>query len=586
MSKSRAQDLLDLGNTLFTQKDGLHGLCQEIAELFFPARADFTTSLDWGATHGEQNDDSYPQLLHRQLSDSFSAWLRPKDRAWFRCTTLDDRIDADEENARYLEYVTATVRRKLYDPRSKFIRATKEGDLDYAAFGQCVISMEEAPNRSHLYMRTHHFRDCAWLENEIGDIDHLHRKDSMTARKLKATFGEKALHENIKQACEKNPSQPFPIRVIVMPADEYDYTGPGHKAAGGRKLPFTICYVDVNNCKILKEGALPDFNYIVPRWQTRSGSPYAFSPATMTALPDARMIETLARILLEAGEKAVDPPLIATEEAVRDISTGAGGVSWIDYAYDEKLGEALRPLKISGDMRTGFAMRQDLRELLKSGFYIDKLTLPEAGKDMTAYEVARRLEEHVRNLLPIFEPIEVEYNSRLLDKAFTLLRNMNTFDLASMPDALSKRDITWAFESPIQQASSRLLAERAQETLTAVHEAKQFGLITASPVYEDQVFKDRIRGIGGPATWRKTAAEEQAEAEAAENRRRLAGMAQELATAGDVASKLGGGIQQLQAAAAGAGGQPGEGPAPVDKSAKMKHSFALTPTDPALAEAA
>lgn len=586
MSKTRAQELLDLGNHQFTLKDGLHGLCQEIAEIFYPARANFTTSLTWSEAFGERNDDSFPQAIHRDLANSFSSMLRPKDRAWFKCTTLDDRVDADEGNARYLEYVTSTVRRKLYDPRTKFIRATKEADYDYAAFGQCVISMEEAPNRDHLYLRSHHFRDCAWLENEIGEIDHLHRKDSMTARKLKKTFGEKALHETIKQACEKEPGKPFNVRVIVMPADEYDYAGPGAKTPKGRKLPFVICYVDADNCRILKEGALPDFNYVVPRWQTLSGSQYAFSPATMTALPDARMLETLARILLEAGEKAVDPPLIATEEAVRDISTGAGGVSWIDYAYDEKLGEALRPLQTGGDMRTGFAMRQDLRELLKNGFYLDKLTLPEAGKDMTAYEVARRLEEHVRNLLPIFEPIETEYNTRLLDKAFILLRNMNTFDLESMPDALSKQDVSWSFESPIQQASSRLLAERAQETLAVVYEAKKFGAITASPVYEDRIVKDRIRGIGGPATWRKTQAEEEAEAAEMAKRQRLAGMAQELATAGDVANKLGGGMQQLQAAVAGAQGGNGDGPAPPDKAAKMKNRFALTPTDPALAEAA
>lgn len=555
MSKSRAQELIDLGNRLFSRKTRLDQLNQEIAEQIFPQRADFTTRLDIGDDANEHLDDSYPVLMHRELSASLSAMLRPNDKKWSRATTLDDRIDSDEENARYLEYVDGRMRRAMYDARTKFIRATKEGDADYTAFGQCVISVEEAPNRDHLYYRTHHLRDCAWLENEIGDVDHLHRKDAMTARKLRRVFGDKKLHASIKTACEQEPGKEFPVRVIVLPSDEYDYTGSDAKGKVGagrkqavRKLPFIACYVDVDNLKVLKEAPLADFLYVVPRWQTLSGSQYAFSPAARTALPDARMAQQLARILLEAGEKMVDPPMIATEEAVKEINIGAGMVSWLDYAYDEKLGEALRPMRIEGDMRTGFAMRQDLRDLLAKAFFIDKLSLPEAGKDMTAYEVARRLEEHVRNLLPLFEPIEVEYNTRLLDKTFALMMNMGAFDVESMPDALSARDITWAFESPIQQASQRLLAEQGMETVKTVGELLQGGALQASPVHFDRIGRDIVRGIGGPATWRKTAAEQGDEAAAAKAKAAMQGLIADIAQGADVAAKVGEGMQSLQAA--------------------------------------
>jgi hypothetical protein len=549
MSKTRAKELIDLGNRLFDGKQQIDSLCQEIAEQIYPYRADFTTTITPGWDYCAHLDDSFPVLLHRELSDSLSAMLRPRGKAWFRSTTLDEDTDAEVENARFLEYVATTMRRKLYDPRSKFIRATKEGDRDYTAFGQCIISVEEAPGRDHLYMRSHHFRDCAWLENEIGEIDHLHRRDTMTARKMKLAFGESNLHESIKRACEKEPGKEFPIRIIVMPRDEYDYSG-GDKKQGGKKLPFSICYVDVDNCKVLREGGLPDFPYVVPRWSTISGSPYAFSPAAMTALPDARMAQMLARILLEAGEKAVDPPLIGTEEAVKEVNIAAGAISWIDYAYDEKLGEALRPLKIDGDMRTGFAMRQDLRELLSKAFFIDKLSLPEAGGDMTAFEVARRLEEHVRNLLPLFEPIEVEYNTRLLDKTFSVLRNMGAFDFSAMPDDLAGSDITWAFESPLQEATSRLLVTKGQETLTAVLQAREAGAIQVNPIYPEKIVKDIVRGINGPSTWRKSAQEEADEADAMasqqEDQSRLAGMASTVSTGAQLAEQVGDAAKSLR----------------------------------------
>mgnify|MGYP001598300753 CR=1 FL=1 len=567
MSKTRAKDFIDLGNRLYTAKEPLDQLNQDIAEQIYPPRADFTTTLNLGDEHAADLNDSFPMLLHRELADSMSAMLRPKGKAWFKCTTLDEDVDADVDNARFLEYIGTTMRRKLYDARSKFIRATKEGDRDYCAFGMCVISVEEAPKRNHLYLRSHHLRDCAWLENDIGEIDHLHRKEMYTARKMKLAFGEKNLHQTIKTACEKEPNKEFAVRIVVMPADEYDYTGGDGK--GGKKLPFKICYIDIDNCKILREGGLPDFPYVVPRWQTLSGSQYAFSPAAMTSLPDARMAQMMAHILLEAGEKAVDPPIMATEEAVREVNIAAGAISWLDQKYDERFGEAMRPLKIEGDFRTGFALRQDLRELLSRAFFIDRLKLPEATKEMTAYEVSQRIEEHVRNLLPLFEPIEIEYNTRLLDKTFSVLRNMGVFDWGMMPEGLQDADITWAFESPLQEAQSRLLAQKGEETLSKVFAAKQSGFIKVDPVHGDKIVKDIVRGINGPSTWRKSAEEEEAEAEQFEMMEKmkatLAGAAQEIGTAGQVAEQVGKGASALreggllpQLPPPEGGGQPGQ----------------------------
>ena len=99
-----------------------------------------------------------------------------------------------------------------------------------------------------------------------------------------------------------------------MPADDYDYIGEGSKAKGGKRLPFVVVYVDADNLQILKEGGLHDFPYAVPRWHRIAGYPYGFSPAALTSLPDARMAQMLASIILESGEKTVDPPIVALEE--------------------------------------------------------------------------------------------------------------------------------------------------------------------------------------------------------------------------------------------------------------------------------
>lgn len=550
MSKGRAIELISLGDKLFTDKAMLDSLCQEIADNVYPERADFVRVRVLGEDWAAHLMDSYPVLARRELGNSMSAIRRPRDQQWFATTTLNDAMDNDPGNARFLEYLTKTLRARMYNPRTDFIGATKGGDHDFVTFGNAIISVEEAASRDHLFYRLHHLRDCAWLENEINAVDHLHRKDEMSARQMIRKFGESKVHKAVRQAAEKEPHRKFKLRVVTMPSDEYDYMGEDAKAMGkgrAKKLPFVNVYVDVDNVHVMREGGLHDFIYVVSRWHRISGFAYAFSPAAMTGLPDARTAQALASIIMEAGEKAVNPPLMAREEAVREANIQAGAISWIDQEYDERLGEAIKPFHVDPNMSVSFEMRKDLRDLLAKSWFLDKLQLPEAGAKMTAYEISRRLEEHVRNLLPLFEPMEVEYDCRLLDKTFNCLLNMNAFDWSLMPDALKGTDIAWSFKNPLQEASSRSLISQGQEVMQIIQAAQQFGMNVA-PVKVDVMVKDMVRGTSAPATWRKTPEEEEAEAQQMAMRAKIASVAQELSAGADVASKLGQGAQALQQA--------------------------------------
>ena len=196
--------------------------------------------------------------------------LRPRDQKWFMATSMDEDRDQIPDNAKYLEYISQTIRTAMYDVRAKFVRATKEGDHDFITFGQTVISVEESQDRSHLYYRAHHLRDCAWLENDIGDVDHIHRKDRMSARTMKRRFKDDRLHQSVKDACRTEPGMEFNVRCVMLPSDEYDYTAADAKSKG-RRLPFVMCYIDADNGRMLAEIPSPDFIFVVPRWRLLLG---------------------------------------------------------------------------------------------------------------------------------------------------------------------------------------------------------------------------------------------------------------------------------------------------------------------------
>lgn len=542
---ARAKELIDLGEKLFTKKDQLNCMHQAVAENFYVERADFTSPFNLGDDFAAHLMDSHPAMLRRELGNSISAMLRPRDRPWFRMSTMDDDMDEDEVNAAFLEYATKKMKKSIYDPRTKFIRATKEADHDFVTFGQAVISVEESPTRDHLFYRGFHLRDCAWLENNINEVDHLHRKDKMTARKMGMSFKEAKLDRTVKEAMKKNPGQEFNIRCIVMPSDEYDYSKSDGKR-GGKKLPFVCVYVDADNCKVIKEGGLADFNYVVPRWHTISGWQYAFSPCTVIALPDARMAQMMARIILESGEKAVDPAYAADAESVREMNIQSGAITWVDLQADRKISDVIQPI-MSGDsnMQVAFAMRQDMREMLTKAWFVEKLTLPpvSGGEQMTAEEVRARQEEFIRNLLPLFEPIEIEYNTKLLDKSFNVLRNMGTFNGDEIPDDLRGADVSWQFESPIQVASRRAKTLQFQEVLGLIGAAAQLG--GTSPIDLDKALKDAIRGTDAPIDWNKS--DDAIAAEAAAAQEEIAGgkLMAEVAGAAEVASGVADAAQRV-----------------------------------------
>jgi hypothetical protein len=282
--------------------------------------------------------------------------------------------------------------------------------------------------------------------------------------------------------------------------------------------------------------------YVIPRWQTVSGSQYAYSPATVAALPDARLLQAMTYTLLEAGEKQVNPPMIAVQEAIRsDVSIFAGGITWVDAAYDEKLGEVLRPLtQDKSSMPLGVDMARDTRFMLSEAFYLSKLNLPQRAPEMTAYEVGQRIQQYIRDALPLFEPMELEYNGAICEETFSLLLRSGAFGSPfDLPESLQGADIQFRFESPLHEAIEREKGNRFMEAQQYIAASVQFDPSTAMLIDAKQALRDVLEGIGVPAKWvvskDDVEAQMQAQAQQQEAATMLAGMQQ----GADVAKTLG-----------------------------------------------
>ena len=170
-----AKHLREQSDDLFKKRLSLILLWQEIAENFYPERADFTTRRSLGTDFAGNLSTSYPIMCRRDLGDQFGAMLRPTEKQWFHMKPIDTRIE-DNDSQRWLEWAQTVQRRAMYDPGAMLTRATKEGDHDFAAFGQNVISIQLNRTADGLLYRCWHLRDVAWQENEDGKVASVFRK--------------------------------------------------------------------------------------------------------------------------------------------------------------------------------------------------------------------------------------------------------------------------------------------------------------------------------------------------------------------------------------------------------------------------
>jgi hypothetical protein len=501
--------LVDRANNLLGKRFDLLCLWQTIADNFYVERATFTVVRSLGQEFADHLTTSYPLIVRRDLGNQISGMLRPSSKDWFRMSA--EQATTDLEARAWLEYATGVQKRAMYDRRSQFVRATKEGDMDFVTFGQAVISVELTPDRSGLLYRCWHLRDCAWSEDAMGQIDTFVRKWKPTLHQLDQLYPGK-LSDKRKKTLEKEPDTEVDCIHVIVPAETYECTG-------GKKwrTKFVSVMVDVEECTALEEVGEHSMRYVVPRWQTVSDSQYAYSPATVCALPDSRLLQSMTLTLLEAGEKYVNPPMIGVQSAIRsDMNIYPGGFTAVDAVYDGKLAEVLRPITTDKSaMPFGMEIRDDIKVALMDAFFLNKLNLPPVDtKTMTAYEAQQRVSEFIRQALPLFEPLEQDYNGAVCERTFDVLMRNGAFGpVDSIPESLSGADIQFRFESPLTEAVERQKATVFMEAKGLIAEAAAIDPTAVEVVKAPQALREALMGIGLPA--RNMRSEEEVEQRAA-----------------------------------------------------------------------
>lgn len=542
---SRAKEIVSQGDKLFGDKKQVDSLNQEIALHFYSARADFTVKRNEGEEYSDHLFSSYPSLARREFCNMLSEMLRPEK--WMSIHVDDDDLDEGDEERAFLEKLTDIQWRAMSDSRANLVTAGTQTDHDFGTFGNGVIGYGKNMRGDAMLYRNHHLRDVAWSVNAEQRADCVHVNWCPTATQLKHHFG-KNVSQEVMKACEKDPGKTFRCRHVVMPTRLYDY-----KTKGGKQFPFVSLYVEVETEKVLEEVGQGWLGYVIPRWQVVSGSVYGRSMATDILLPDGRTMQVMTRTIREAGEKYVDPPMIAVGDAIRgDIALYAGGITNVDMEYDEKLGEVLRPITHDrGGIPIGYELAQALKDDINRGWFLDKIKLPETGQAKTATEIRRIIQEHIRASAPITKPIQKEYNDPLCDGTFQVLLTNDVFPMDEMPESLQGRELKFKFRSPLDELSEQNEADifvDVRDRILIPSAQLDPSIIETADLAEST--RDAMRAAGWKQKWFKPREAVDARREQQAQQEQEAEMAQQLSTAGQIAEQGGKGIDALANAGA------------------------------------
>ena len=462
---------------------------QEILDYVMPRKAEITFLRSRGEKRTEVLFDSTAITANNLLAASLQGTLTSPSLPWFSLKLRDD----DANKVRDIQIWLEDTARRMYAVfnESNFNTEVHEMYLDLCSVGTSAIFVEEANEgflQGGLHFNTLHIAEYFIQENSTGRVDTLYRKYKMTARQAVQEFGEKNIGTKIKEAVKAKPDTQFNFIHAVEPTPDYERSV-GMKAK--TKLPFHSCHVCFEDKMVVRVGGYNEFPYLVPRWSKATGEIFGRSPS-YNALPDIKTLNKAVEIGLKAWAKAIDPPLLVTDDGVigRVRMTPAG----ITVVRSDT---AIKPLQIGSNWQITDLKENQLRTAIRQAYYSDQLQLQE-GPQMTATEVQVRYELMQRLLGPTLGRFQTEFLNPLIERVFGIM--MRSDALMPRPSEMEGRNMDIEYVGPLARSQRMEEAIAVERLYQLAMQVVQVDPTVMDVIDHEQAIRMRATLLGVPKT--------------------------------------------------------------------------------------
>lgn len=394
------------------------------------------------------------------LTNAIQAILVNTETNWIYFDTVLDSELTDEEIL-WFDYASKTLLSIFRSDASRFPTQMNEALGDLTAFGYCAIHSHYDPGMHTLCFNTRPIPEIYIDQNEKGDINKVIRRFQLKNEDALRLYGE-ATPDIVKKAiaANKHSEERYWLQTFS-----------NHPDKPKKFISYTLMEDDVSG--FVTTDTYNEMPIHVARWRTDAGEVYGRGPGVV-ADPFARTLNEVVKTWIKQCQKAVDPPLLVSDDGViQGPKTTPGSINFVS-SYSPGSMEPIRPLNSGANFSVANAEIERLQNSIRKAYHHDILQITDS-KELTAFHVQELTQRAQQWIAPVFQRIKVELIQPMVQRALRLAIQHNI--IAAPPASLQQKGIKTVYISPAQRANQ---AQEAEATMRAVER-----IIALSQVYPD-----------------------------------------------------------------------------------------------------
>jgi hypothetical protein len=402
----------------------------------------------------------------------------PRQQRWHGIAFADKELMKLPSVKRWCAHAADRLFTARYAPNTGFEAQAHEDIRQEGKYGTSAMWVGEVVGKG-LFYKTLHMSEIFIDEDYSGRVDTVHRGYVCTLRNAVAEFGIESLSDRARMDFEdpKKRNNEIQILHVIRPNRDFE---PGHFGPKGK--PIESLYLDVAEKFPMRRSGFRKMPIPVSRHVTGPRDVYGRSPA-MKVLATVKGLNAMARTILDAANKAVDPPLLYADDAdITKVVTKPGGLT--AGGVDSEGHILVHPLMTGGQIPVGLEIQQSERQVVKVAFLEEFFRLLSDPSDrMTATQVMETLQKEGVLIAPFAGRRETEKLGPQIERELDIMMNAKAID--DLPP-----EVLEAGASPVIQMTNPLSRMARAEEVTGFSRWVEMGIQAAGAGRPDAL--DRV----------------------------------------------------------------------------------------------
>ena len=402
----------------------------------------------------------------------------PRQQRWHGVAFADKDLMKLPSVKRWCAHAADRLFTARYAPNTGFEAQAHEDIRQEGKYGTSAMWIGEKLGKG-LFYKTLHMSEIYIDEDYSGRVDTVHREYCCTIRNAAAEFGIENLSDKSRADFEDQKKRNNEIEILHVIRPNRDFE-PGYLGAKGK--PIESLYIEIGEKHVIRRSGFRTMPIPVSRHVTGPRDVYGRSPA-MKVLATVKGLNAMARTILDAANKAVDPPLLYSDDAdISKVVTKPGGLT--AGGVDAEGHILVHPLMTAGQLPVGLEIQQSERGVVKQAFLDEFFRLLSDPSDrMTATQVMETLQKEGILIAPFAGRRETEKLGPQIERELDIMMNARAID--DLPP-----EVLEAGARPIIQMTNPLSRMARAEEVTGFNRWVEMGLQAAGAGRPDAL--DRV----------------------------------------------------------------------------------------------